>query len=815
MLKKITTLLCAAAITAAALPAVGYSQSNAADDKASLLYAVGIEDGTAGSKATRDYFVKALSGFVYNAEEKISPEVYARNVGITEFGEVYDGSEKLTVEEALKYAVIALGYKEYAASKGDNGYNGVAASIGLTSGVDISAGTATVDACRQILYNMLEIEPMSATLEGGQTVYKIDRNETLLSKYRNIYTVDGIITANEQTSLSSENGCSEGYIEIDEVLYKTTDDIANDETLLGKSVEAYIMTDKFDDASVLYAGEKRKNIEITIDAEDVLNVPSDFSQIKYEDSDKIKYAKLAAAPKVVYNGVFCGAYTEADFKPEIGSLRLVDCDSDGKYETIFIYSYETFVLGAADTKEKILYNKFKITDRLYSVDLGDDDVRYTITDGEKEIAFTDLKSGDILSIAVSKSTSNKIANILVSTENMKGSLSRIDGTDREIVIDDEIYTFIEDFTRFNTESNKSMVLGNKYKFYFDVFGNIAYCESLAEDGYAVIYKFTQNESEDKYYVTYMNMNGEWVDAEIADRMSYDDTVYKYASSAYEDLKTVRGKIVKLTINASGAVKKIESPTLSGTPNPNKFIYMSVSSEPYRKNNRSFGCKYYFDDNAKLIVLPTNLNDKQGYSVREPSGYFAADEQPRVTIYDFDEYGFTNLISTTYEPKVTSSLFITTGVSSVLTSDGDPVGQLKGYTVDFDNVTLMGDTADRFSTVSKGNILKLGMNWLGRVDKVEVLGTLGDSFAPVANGAQYSGNTYLAGTVTAIDATAGKMSVDISGTSYKFRIDGTEVVQLFDAENKEVTSATVYGIVPGDQLFMYLSWGVIKNIIING
>lgn len=814
MFKKITAVLCAATVLSAAIPSGGLAKDNlSAAEKSSVLSAMGIDDESVRGQATRDYLVTALSGFIYDPEEKIPAEEFARLVGITEFGQDYKGDEKITVKEALKYAVITLGYKTYAESKGDGGFESVASELGLTDGVTVSGDYITADGCRQIMYNMLEAEPMTTTLNNEQIEYNVETDETLLSKYRSIYYIYGTMTANEITSLNEEEGAVDGYIEIDGTEYRA-DDYCNNENLLGKDVEAYIQTDKYNDAVCLYAGERAdKNSEISVSTKDVEYVAEDFSQIEYAVGDKTRKAKLSNVPKVIYNGVFYGDYTTDDFKAETGNIRLLDNNSDGKYDVIFIYSYETVVLGAIDLPDKTLYNKFNIDGYIYSIDLDEDDLRYTITDGEKEIAISDLNTGDILSIAKSKSETNKLLTIYVSEETEKGNLTGLNEENKEIEIDGETYAITADFIRFKKDEAKEASIGSTYKYYLDVFGNVVYWEMQAEDGYAVIYKFYEGEDDFKYYVTYMNMDGEWIDAPISEKLTYDDMKYKSAEIAYEDLMNVRGKVVKIKVNSAGEVKKIETPTESGKSQPSKFVCTPAATYIWRTSVKSFDCKYYTKDDAKLIIIPEDVKDKQLYAITTPSGYFMSDGSYMVSVYDFDNFGFSSLVSMTYKAQVKNTIFMVTEVSKTCNSDGEVVGRLVGSAGDFNNLTMLGCNETVFDSVEPGDVIKVGFNSLGYVDVVSRLARMGESFNPLSVSTPYGGNVYMAGTVLDVDAADNKVLIDFGDTTYAFKMSSTVSVKEYNSKSSKVSQSSAYNIVPGDDVFIHMTWGMIYNMIV--
>ena len=113
-MKKIIALLCTVVMLSASVTAVSAADAENTSDKFLILSELGIDTTPASGYATKDYFIAALMGFFYDEGYKPEIEEFARVAEIVKFGEIYKGSENLTVGDALEYAAIALGYKGYA-----------------------------------------------------------------------------------------------------------------------------------------------------------------------------------------------------------------------------------------------------------------------------------------------------------------------------------------------------------------------------------------------------------------------------------------------------------------------------------------------------------------------------------------------------------------------------------------------------------------------------------------------------------------------------------------------------------------------------
>ena len=125
MIKKIVAILCAVSLLAVP-SAMASDNSSGITDKEAVIEAVGIELGTV---MHREAFIKALGGFIYDSSDNYTAESLAYNLGLVESGDEFNGKESITIDEALKYAVITLGYKPALESMG--GYNKIAGDLKL------------------------------------------------------------------------------------------------------------------------------------------------------------------------------------------------------------------------------------------------------------------------------------------------------------------------------------------------------------------------------------------------------------------------------------------------------------------------------------------------------------------------------------------------------------------------------------------------------------------------------------------------------------------------------------------------------------
>ena len=179
------------------------------------------------------------------------------------------------------------------------------------------------------------------------------------------------------------------------------------------------------------------------------------------------------------------------------------------------------------------------------------------------------------------------------------------------------------------------------------------------------------------------------------------------------------------------------------------------------------------------------------------------------MYDIDEFGFSKIVVMQYEPQIRNALFVVTGKTKAAV-DGEVHCRLKGNAGDFENITLTGYDDTIFDTVNKGDIIKASLNAEGYVDDYELVFSL-TNFSD-KRGTQYTSQSYMAGKVSAIDAAKGRIKIVVNGEEYTFRINNNVSVQIYN-EQSEIETSSIYSIIPGKNVFVDISWGNVRYMII--
>jgi len=810
MFKKISVILSVLLLIVIPFSSVS-ADSNSLEYKEQILEDLGVLPDTTMYKGN---FVKALGGFLFDSEEQYTAESVAYQTGITEKGESFAAKEAITVNEAVKYAVTVLGYKNVI--NDNNTYENVAAQLGLKDGITVSGDTRlNYKTAVQIIYNMLDAEPMQYSMESGGG-YEVRRGGTLLEMNRGIVKIYGEVTANAYTSVYNEIGTGDtDYVRVDETEYLSGNTDA--EELLGMNIHAFVRENKYGEFEIVSITERvKKNNSLEIDADDVDVVSDDFSVIGYYDGNKYVEAKISEAPVVIYNGISYGEYTADDFKPETGNLLLIDNDGDRKYDIIKITAYETVIVSSVDTDKGLIVNKYSYDGCLDTVDLKteSDGTDYKIYDSNgKETDISSVKINDILSVMHSKSGDKPRIRIYISDmSTVTGVAERFNVETAEIIIGGNEYKVSRAFMSSLGREIPKLDIGKEYIFYYDYFGKISYMKRVMSKDYKLFYKMTENDDE-TYNIIYMDLESQWHTAMTASKINYDGTTFS-ASEVYKKLKGTAPQIVLLKENANGLINSVDTAETVSEPDENNFTKTEQMNLVFRNSPKSLGMKYYFNDDAVVVMIPEDVTDRDAYTVRPAIGTFATDKPYTFTAYDCNRFNFTSIVTVVQDAEamqnaVLKDFFV---VKEVLEQafDGEVLPVIKGNLGEYINVTLAGNKADMFNGIESGDVVNIGLDSNGRVSAMTKVFSMSE-FRNIDMNEYYVSAGVVAGVVEEIDVEFGAIRLNC-GKSNSFRISPSICVILCNPSEMEIESKTASSLKIGDKVLCRMTWGSINEIV---
>ncbi len=819
MIKKLslvilTLLLCVSSVFASA----------ANSDKVNVLTGLGIleEDYSEKKSVTLQEFLGATVNMM--SETEISPEKIYENAvvyGLIKKAEAMELQGTLKFERALNIALNAMGYTHMVEMTGNN-INSVienARAAGLLDEVSGKIGeNISGEAVINLLYNMLEAPIYDVNITGGKVQYKLNKDKTVLSYFRKISVVEGYVTATSSTSDSSANGLEEGMIAIGDEVYECEFDY-NDE-IIGLPIEAYVY-DAEGDGKVLYITVNSKKTErIEISAENIDNIPVNFSYIEYADGNKIKKLNLNPALKVVYNGKLYEDYTKEDLMPESGSITLIDCDGDRKFDYIHVKSYKIMVVSNISVTYKTITNKYSYDADTASLDLSDDelDVRYYKDGGE--IAFSDIKNGDVLNIAASKGKEDKILNIYVSSNVVTGTVTGKNDTEKQVTIGDVSYPVSYIYYEAKDSKDKNYLafdIAQEQSFYLDCFGAVVYVSGARNSGYEYVYmlKHKYDESEEKYFIKSLNTDNEWETLYFDSKVGYNDEGRKDVASVYKKIVNsgVTSELVLIKKNADGLITNIKFPEETTEYEPNKFIKQPTVSRYYWTSNQTLDYYEYIKNDVIVFTTPSadqDAEDTDLYTV-ESASYFRDWGNYTYNSYNEDEFGYPEvLVMKGYNASSGARLFVN-DVIEVASKDGGAVKAVICNVGGILDLRVPEKMPGIIGNVQPGDIISASIRD-GVIISCTVQYSLSQGKAPGISGYVYNTIEYK-GNVISFDAERRMVLIDCGTAKIPMKIDTDVSFNIWDSEKEKFDAGNFYDLEKGDFAFVYGGSSDIQTIVV--
>lgn len=381
-------------------------------------------------------------------------------------------------EEAVKIMVKLLGYEVYATSYGGypGGYLTVATMEGLLKKVPVGDyQELTWGVSAQLLYNALDVDILQ-TYTYPEEKYFTNDGENVMTEYLKIFRAEGVVQANDVTSVTDGTPVKKGYIEIDGVIYKNDGVISED--MLGFTFEIYYRYDESVGDNILLFAEHRGDVEeIYVDGEDI-DPASDKNSFRYfpQNSNNIKTKNIEEDAVFIYNG----KKTDTVIYPENGKVRACDTDKNGSVDILFTDEYVTYVVESISANAGVIcdmYGKENL-----KIDLTDSSLDFSVIKNSQPYDISKIERTNVLT--VTKSRDNKFIKIVVSSKKIKDIVEEV--TDETVTIAGETFPILKE----SREKFKELKSGVKTTIYFTddekaaAFGTF----TLSGEKYAYIYE---------------------------------------------------------------------------------------------------------------------------------------------------------------------------------------------------------------------------------------------------------------------------------------------------------------------------------------
>ncbi len=473
---------------------------------------------------------------------------------------VFRPDDPVTEEQALKAVFCAMGYEKTAMALGayPGGYIKLASQLDIDftvrTGVNI-----TGDRLGRLLYEFLDVPYVRALQSENALKYEAE-GKTLAQTF-DIFTVSGLVSANDKTSIFADTPLSDGEVMIDKSVYY---DLCGAGEYIGGDVFAWCKGEEADAAVFYVSRSDRRFKEITLSADEIDGAEylSDYIRVSYTRGARSHTLKLSLTAREFYNLGYSGASDIAEHinsvaKNKNGTVRLADNFGSGIYDAAYIEEYETYVVKSAAPSENRINLKDSGRDFIELDENKTDYIELKRNGAECEISK--LAENDIITYYVSengkiiriyaiaavpgsKDYNNKIEGRLISIKTEDGYAT--------IELDGLVYDTTVDFWQRNKDK---LSIGLNYTVYLNSENQIAWMSGTdSGEAYGFLLGINSNDDTDSVLrIRLLGADNSIVIYECADRLTVYDGDEKITAKEPSDIR----KISSLYDRALGNTKR--------------------------------------------------------------------------------------------------------------------------------------------------------------------------------------------------------------------------------------------------------------------
>lgn len=688
------------------------------------VHALGLEE-SAEAAQNRQIFNDVATDYWANGYINVAHE---QGIVIGDPNGDFRPEDEILYQEAATVLVRMAGYEPAADAKGGypQGYLSVANQYGFTKN---ATGSATSVIKRGVVANMtnntLTIGIMEQTGFGSNTNFEIT-DKTILKQHLDTEKLSGQVTANYFTSLKNSAGLEKGNIEIDNVIYKTTDN--NAQNLLGQNVDYYLQTKNNESIVILALSQKGKNEVMLIAGDDIESVSDNkINYWKNKDTDSTtKNVRYEADALMIHNGI------SKDFDSSLikgngelrGEIALLDNDSNGIYDIIFVNEYKNLVVESTSKLSYTISDKYG--NKSLQLDPENSSLKFVLqNEGGAEVEFDDLKEWQVISYLGSNEDGVVIAT--VTEKVVEGTISEV--RDDEFKIGDKFYKVADNYT-------DSINLDDTGLFYLDIMGRIAAVDAEASlsGNYSYLINATASTDMNDYIkLKLFTKDGTIKIFETTEKVKFNGTTKITSAEALKKLQNSDGEIVKQMVtfetNADGKITRINTAKdiTSDTIKVDKenFVKNYESDKAvYNKTSGKLGL-VKVTDSTIIFDIPKGA-DEEDYAIKDKS-MLDHDGEYDVEVFDVTEDLSAKVIlvkNSTGIANVESPVAVINKITTTTNSKGEKVEKVyvayNGEMTSFETSEAGVLVNEEGKQLSNGDIIQFRTNSSGAIDKITVL-----------------------------------------------------------------------------------------------
>lgn len=518
--------------------------------------------------------------------------------------------DAITYKEAAKVILKSVGYQANFLNIEENDFSGWLAkanTLKVFAGVDAhSEDFVTYADAINIWANALEIElVMLDTLSNKKVLYKVQSGKTLLSEYHKIEVIEGVVEANEFTSLYGESKLNKNKITINGKTYTTS--YSESKYYLGYYVMAYCTNSYSDEDNLIFIRLiDNVNDTLVLNAKDI----DDYSSYKYSYYKDNKLRKIDVRKSaIIYNQRYLNINDKKYMVPENGELVFIDNNGDGKYDVVSISSFETNTIVKYISKTD-MYVSDKYSD-LSGICLDESkyDSLEIIDKNANPVNITQIKAGDVITSA--KSFDGKIMTAIVGSTSVIGKLNSVETLDDGTVygIGEEKYYVAKNAL---SRLKEFMTMGSTYKCTLDYLGNIVDMTIAGTDVYKYGYLKYIVFDENKLSLEILTEDGVLTLFKGNDKIRINDqSDIKDSDVLNLNWIDFKPQLIRYKLNSDGIITSLQLTEVTKNPTSAFYkMYTSSESEKLRwySSQKCFSGKVAVSDKAIIFSIPSASQD---------------------------------------------------------------------------------------------------------------------------------------------------------------------------------------------------------------
>ena len=698
------------------------------------------------------------AGYVDIFEDVTEDTEHAKSIttlaamGVIAEDENFYPEEPALFEHAVKMIVYLLGYDAMVEYQGGwlAPVFSVASDVGLTKGISAGRGDeVNARLMTALAYNALDCDVMERTASNE---FVTKEEVTLLNERFDIYKTEGIVTANNKTSLTAGKSRAD-EVEIDGIAYSDKGEVGQE--FLGMDVCAYYYDDK-GNYDIIYVYPTNRNNVMTVKAPQIEEDTSGFgyTSFYYSDAGNLRKIKISENADVIYNGRAYPEYTDETFKINSGNVKFIDNDNDNEADVVFVNESENYVVDVINTDKMQIYDmygKYLILDEVEHIAVSDM--------FGSPISFSQIARWNVLSVFVS--IDGEVVEIVAYDDPVIGEVESVSEEDGEtyVTIDGDTFPIAESYERAVEEAApnaKKIMLGQSGTYYLDGDEKIAavMADSTNSWNYGFMirayydealeysrFKILTDNSGAKFYDGadsiridgYKKEGAEIYRALCIDEDGLENVILDPDSEEYPDTSDISNlasipQLIKFMLNGQGQITRIDTARMtdkeSEEGNLNKEIdgateHWSVRTGRFGENE-SVGVLVN-PSNTLIFEVPTGneIYNEEKYSIR--TNNFENNAQLTYDAYDVDFSGIAKVAvvynATDSETIDYAGMIIVTDASTAVDANNEISVTVTGINYSGTTVSYAVNQDVDTSQVSPGDLLSYKLDYQNRIEEI--------------------------------------------------------------------------------------------------